>query len=195
MVQKDALIASGFVAVGTSMGGTKALQVLLPALPRNFPATLTVVLHRGSGSDASLIHFLQKYCLLPVEEAQDKTPIQPGHVYIAPADYHLLVEDNHFALTTDEVVSFARPSIDVLFESAAQAYGERSVGIILTGAGRDGARGLTAIKRCGGLTVVQTPTTAERADMPSAAVATGMADEVMPLEEIVPFLLQRRSWD
>lgn len=184
-------MAFRLVAIGTSLGGTKALQVLLPALPADFPAALTVLLHRGRDSDQALVEFLQKNCRLPVEEAQDKTLISPGHVYIAPADYHLLVDGDHFALSTEAAVCYARPSIDVLFESVAEACGKDAVGVLLTGAGQDGAQGLAAIKRCGGLTVVQAPETAERSDMPNAALATGMVDEILPLVQIGPFLVRR----
>lgn len=181
-------MAFRFIAVGTSLGGTMALQVLLPALPGDFPGALAVVLHRGKESDDALIEFLRRDCRLPVEEARDKTPIVPGHIYVAPADYHLLVEGDHFALSTEAPVAYARPSIDVLFESAADACGTEAVGVILTGAGQDGALGMAAIKRRGGLTIVQAPETAERGDMPRAALAGGMADEVLPLDRIAPFL-------
>ena len=193
MVPEGALMAFSFVVIGTSWGGTNALRVLLPALPGDFRAVLALVLHRGRDSDETLIDFLQRNCRLPVREAQDKTLITPGHVYVAPADYHLLVEGNHFALSTEAAVTYARPSIDVLFESAAEAWGKAAIGVILTGAGRDGAQGLAAIKRYGGLTVVQAPATAERSDMPNAALATGMVDEVLPLDEIAPFLVKRCS--
>lgn len=191
MVPEDAMMPSPFVVIGTSLGGTHALRLLLPALPPDFPAPLTVVLHRGKDSDESLIHFLQKNCRLPVMEAQDKTMLAPGHVYVAPADYHLLAEGDHFALSIEATVSYARPSIDVLFESAAQAWGQAVIGVILTGAGRDGAQGLAAIKRHGGLTIVQAPATAERGDMPNAALATGKVDEVLPLDEIASYLISR----
>lgn len=193
MVPEGALMAFSFVAIGASLGGTDALQVLLPALPGDFPAALALVLHRGRDSDESLIDFLQRNCRLPVGEAQDKTLITPGHVYVAPADYHLLVEGNHFALSTEAAVAYARPSIDVLFESAAEAWGKAAIGVILTGTGQDGAQGLAAIKRYGGLTVVQAPATAERSDMPNGALATGMVDEILPLDEIAPFLARRCS--
>ena len=186
-------MASRFIAIGASLGGTNALRVLLPALPRAFPAAVTLVLHRGQGSGETLVQFLRKHCLLAVEEAQDKTVIKPGHVYLAPADYHLLVEGNHFALSTEAAVSYARPSIDVLFESAAEVWGRSAIGVILTGAGRDGAQGLAAIKRYGGLTIVQAPATAECGDMPNAALVTGMVDEILPLDEIAPFLAKRCS--
>ena len=190
MVQQDTLIATRFIGIGASLGGTTALQVLLPALPPEFRAAVTLVFHRAKGPDETLVRFLRKNCRLPVEEAQDKTPIRPGRLYFAPADYHLLVEDNHFALSTEAAVSYARPSIDVLFESAADAYGKKAVGIVLTGAGHDGAAGLAAIKRRGGLTIVQAPETAECSGMPNAAMATGMVDRTLALESIVPFLVK-----
>lgn len=190
MVQQDTLIATRFIGIGASLGGTTALQVLLPALPPEFRAAVTLVFHRAKGPDETLVRFLRKNCRLPVEEAQDKTPIRPGRLYFAPADYHLLVEGNHFALSTEAAVSYARPSIDVLFESAADAYGKNAVGIVLTGAGHDGAAGLAAIKRRGGLTIVQAPETAECSGMPNAAMATGMVDRALALESIVPFLMK-----
>ena len=176
------------IGIGTSLGGSTALQVLLPTLPPDLTAAVVLVFHRAQGSDDTLVRFLRKHCRLPVEEAQDKTPIHPGRLYFAPADYHLLVEDDHFALSTEPPVSFARPSIDVLFESIADVFAARSVGVVLTGAGHDGAAGLSAIKRRGGLTIVQSPASAESSLMPNAALATGMVDKVLPLEEIVPFL-------
>lgn len=179
------------VAIGASLGGTSALRSLLGALPADFGAALAVVLHRGRQSDDALIRFLQGDCRLPVEEAQDKTLIVPGRVCVAPAGYHLLVEGHHLALSTEAPVAYARPSIDVLFESAADACGSEAAGVVLTGAGQDGAAGLAAIKRRGGLTVVQSPETAERSDMPRAALQTGMIDEVLPLERIAPLLAAR----
>lgn len=191
MVPEAALTMIRLVAMGASLGGTSALRVLLAALPADFGAALAVALHRSKESGAPLTRFLQRHCRLPVEEAQDKTPIVPERVYIAPADYHLLVEGNHFALSTEGPVAYARPSIDVLFESAAEAFGTEAAGVILTGAGQDGAFGLAAIKRCGGLTIVQAPETAERGDMPRAALATGMVDHVLPLERIAPMIAAR----
>ncbi len=182
-----------FIAIGASMGGVDAMRLLLLALPRAFPVTVTLVLHRSKSSDEVLVRFLQKNCLLPIEEVQDKILIKPGHVYLAPADYHLLVEGDHFALSSEAAVSYARPSIDVLFESVAEAYGKEAVGVILTGANRDGAQGLAAIKRRGGLAIVQTPDTAECADMPNAALAAGKVDEILPLDEIALFLVRRCS--
>lgn len=192
MVPQDLLTTvPGLVVIGGSLGGTDALRMLLPTLPQNFPAAVVVVLHRGADSDEILAQLLSRFCLLPVEEAYDKSPIKPGYVYLAPSGYHLLVEGCHFALSTEAPVAYARPSIDVLFESAAEAYGTEVVGVILTGAGHDGEKGLAAIRLHGGLTIAQTPGTAQCADMPNAAVSTGRVDAVLPLDGIVPFLLQR----
>lgn len=179
-----------FIAIGTSLGGTSALQVLLPTMPSNWAAAVALVFHRAQGAGDTLERFLRKYSPLPVEEAHDKTLIKPGHLYYAPADYHLMCEENHFALTTEAAVSYARPSIDVLFESVAEMYRERAAGVLLTGAGHDGAAGLVAIKQRGGLTLAQLPESAESASMPNAAIATGKVDKVLPLEDIVPFLLK-----
>ena len=176
------------IAIGTSLGGTAALQILLPMLPPDLDVAVVLVFHRAQGSDETLMKFLRKYCRLPVEQAEDKTPIHTRHLYFAPADYHLLVEGDHFALSTEAAVSFARPSIDVLFESVAETYGETAVGVVLSGAGHDGAAGLAAIKQRGGLTLVQSPASAQSSHMPDAAIATGKVDRILSVEEIVPFL-------
>jgi two-component system chemotaxis response regulator CheB len=181
-------MAMQVIAIGTSLGGTAALQILLPMLPSDLGAAVVLVFHRAQGSDETLVKFLRKHCRLPVEEAQDKTPIHTRRLYFAPADYHLLVEGDHFALSTEAAVSFARPSIDVLFESVAEACAERAVGVVLSGAGHDGAAGLAAIKQRGGLTLVQSPASAQSSHMPDAAIATGKVDRILSVEEIVPFL-------
>jgi two-component system chemotaxis response regulator CheB len=128
--------------------------------------------------------FFETRCPLPVREVDDKDEIKPGHVYIAPADYHTLVEPGHFALSIDAPVMFSRPSIDVLFESAADSYGSELVAVVLTGANDDGSRGVRYVHERGGLTIVQDPATAERPEMPAAALATGLIDRVLPIEEI-----------
>lgn len=181
-----------FIGIGTSLGGTAALKNLLPLLPQAFPVTIALVFHRASGTNDALPRFLKQYCRMPVEEAQDKTLIRTGRLYFAPADYHLLVEGDHFALSTEAEVSYARPSIDVLFESATEVYGKEMVGIILTGAGCDGVRGCAAIKRGGGLTIVQTPATAECSSMPDAALSSHKVDIALDVENIVPFLIKRQ---
>lgn len=178
-----------FIGIGASLGGTQALQVLLPMLPPGLPAAVTVVLHHAQGAGSSVQDFLCRHSRLDVEMVEDKTPIRPGKLYFAPAGYHILVEDHHFALSLDALVSHARPSIDVLFDSAAEVFGSDAIGIVLTGAGYDGAQGISSIKRHGGLTITQTPETAECESMPKAALATTMVDIVLDVDEIVPFLV------
>jgi len=164
------------------------LQVLLPGLGEKFPCPLVIAQHRGRDGVGGLREYMQKSCLLPIEEPEDKAPIEPGRVYLAPHDYHLLVEKGHFALSIDAPVWHARPSINVLFESAADAYAELTVGVILSGVGGDGARGLAAIKERGGSTLVEDPATAAYPAMPQAALAASKVDRVLPLAEIAPFL-------
>ncbi len=141
---------SKIVVVGASTGGLKALQTLLPALPAEFPAPIVIVQHRGTDSEI-LADFLRRSSKLRVKEPEDKELIEAGNVYLAPRDYHLLIDDGSFALSTESPVAYARPSIDVLFESASDEYQDRVIGVILTGANRDGARGLQKIKAGGGL--------------------------------------------
>ena len=177
------------IAIGASWGGLHAVSALLGGLPTDVEATIVVAQHRGPDAHRGAFEgLLQRHVARPVTEPHDKEPLEPRHVYVAPADYHLLVEDGHFALSTEARVQFARPSIDVLFESVAEAYGERAIGIVLTGANDDGARGLAAIKARGGVTIVQDPGTAARRDMPDAAIAASEADAVLALEEIPRFL-------
>jgi len=180
--------AQRIVVVGTSAGGLAALQVLLPNLPKEFPWPLIVVQHRGKESDEGLCEFLQRSSNMPIKEPEDKEPIAPGRVYLAPRDYHLLIEKGNFALSTEGPVWYARPSINVLFESAADAYAENTIGVILTGANADGARGLAAIKKCGGLAVVEEPASARSRAMPEAAIATTTVDHILPLSEIATLL-------
>jgi two-component system chemotaxis response regulator CheB len=162
---------------------------VLSELPKDFSVPIVLAQHRAAdGPEGIMRSLLQHASPMPVVEAEDKQPIELAHVYVAPADYHLLVERGAFALSTDERVQFARPSIDVLFESAADAYGPAVVGIVLTGANEDGARGLARIKEAGGVAIVQSPESAERAAMPEAAIARTAADAVLPLEEIGKFL-------
>lgn len=176
------------VVIGTSLGGLSALEILLGGLPREFPLPIAVVQHRGIESDDTLMLLLQVHSALAVLEPDDKDPIERGRVYIAPAGYHLLVDRGSFALSTDAKVCYARPSIDVLFESAAESYKERVIGIVLTGASRDGSEGLARIKERGGLAVVQDPKGAEAPTMPEAAIARVKVDRILPLPEIAPFL-------
>jgi two-component system chemotaxis response regulator CheB len=177
------------VVVGTSYGGLAALQIVLPALARDFPLPVVVVQHRGKDSD-NLCEFLQRHSALPLSEPNDKEAIAPGRVYLAPRDYHLLIEKDGFALSTEAPVGYARPSVNVLFESAADIYREHVVGVVLTGANTDGARGLSKIKAYGGLCVVEDPAGAESRGMPEAAIAATPVDAILPLPQVAPYLNQ-----
>jgi two-component system, chemotaxis family, protein-glutamate methylesterase/glutaminase len=179
------------VAIGASWGGLDAIGRLLSALPRDLGAAIAVAQHRGRDLVRNgLKALLATRCALPLEEADDKTAIRLGHVYLAPADYHLLVERGTFALSVDEPVHFTRPSIDVLLQSAADAYGPQAIGIVLTGSNQGGAAGLARVKERGGFTIVQDPDTAERREMPDAAIAASVIDRVLPLEQIPPLLVE-----
>jgi two-component system chemotaxis response regulator CheB len=183
---------SGFevIVVGTSWGGLRALGIVLDALPAGFPTPVVIALHRSPrSSEEALIGALQRHTHLTVTEAADKEDVGTGHVYVAPANYHLLLDDGQFALSTDDLVQFSRPSIDVLFESAADAYGERAIGVILTGANADGAAGLARLRGAGALAIVQEPATAERAEMPAAALERAGADHVVDLDRVGPLLV------
>ncbi|HEX8741585.1 MAG TPA: chemotaxis protein CheB [Thermoleophilaceae bacterium] len=178
------------VAIGASWGGLRAVGDVLAALPESFGPAVVVAQHRAADSlPGGLTGALGRRTALPVCEAGDKDPVEGGHVYLAPADYHLYVEDGHFELSIDAPVTYSRPSIDVLLESVAGSYGPRAVGVLLTGASADGAEGLLALRRAGGLTVVQDPDDAERSEMPAAAVALGAAMRVCPLAEVPAVLL------
>jgi two-component system, chemotaxis family, protein-glutamate methylesterase/glutaminase len=179
------------IAVGASWGGLDAVSTLLDGLKDDVTATLVVVQHRGPESQRGLLELLlQEHVDRRVSEPDDKEPIERGRVYVAPSDYHLLVENGHFALSVEERVNHARPSIDVFFQSVAHAYGDRAIGVVLTGANVDGAAGLAAIKARGGIAIVQDPGTAARRAMPEAAIAATVADAVLPLEEIAGFLFE-----
>jgi two-component system chemotaxis response regulator CheB len=177
------------VVIGASSGGVEALAALLPALPANFHPALFIVLHLPRERPSLLVEIFRHRCARPIREAEDKEPVEPGTVYFAPPDYHLLVEKNlQIALSTDEPVHFSRPSIDVLFESAADAYGSRLLGVILTGANQDGAAGLFAVHRAGGVTVAQQPDTAQAPLMVVSALQRSPADFVLSLDEIAKLL-------
>jgi two-component system, chemotaxis family, protein-glutamate methylesterase/glutaminase len=178
------------VVIGASVGGLSALKILLKNLPNNLKCPVIVVQHRHHDSRDKLRDMLQQYTSLIVREVEDKDKILAGYLYLAPADYHLLVESGYFTLSTDEAVSYARPSIDVLFESAADVYGEQVVGVILTGANEDGAEGLRMVKSSFGIAIVQEPANAECPVMPKAAIAAVAVDWILPLEEIANKLVE-----
>jgi two-component system chemotaxis response regulator CheB len=177
------------VVVGASAGGIEALSVLLPALPSTARAAVFVVVHLPRDRPSLLAEIFAKRCALPVREAEDKEWVTPGTVYFAPSNYHLLLDHGpQMALSADDPVHHSRPSIDVLFESAAEVYRERLLGIILTGANEDGAAGLAAVHDCGGITVVQEPSTARSPQMVLSALKRRPADHVLPLAHIAALL-------
>lgn len=181
------------IVVGTSAGGLSALKKMLPGFPADFPCPIIVVQHISPQSDSFFIQLLDDLCPMKVKEALDTEHIQAGTVYFAPPDYHLLVEtDRSLTLSVDEKVNYSRPSIDVLFETAAEAYGETLVGIILTGANADGALGLLKIKNYGGYTLVQDPEEAENAQMPEKAMRMVLPDQVLKIDEMVAALLNMK---
>jgi two-component system chemotaxis response regulator CheB len=177
------------IVIGTSWGGLDALSRLLDGLHANVHQPIVVAQHRSPTSDDGVLEdLLRDHTRRIVSDVDDKMPLARDHVYIGPPDYHLLVEDGHLALSTDAPVQYARPSIDVLFDSVADAYGARAVGIVLTGANADGAAGLARIKRQGGVAIVQEPESSSRRAMPDAAIAATEADAILPLDEIPAFL-------
>ena len=179
------------VAIGASAGGVQALSELLPALSRESQAAVFVVLHLPRDRPSLLVDVFSQKCALLVREAEDKEPVTPGTVYFAPPNYHLLVDAGpQLALSADDLVNHSRPSIDVLFDSAAQVYREHLLGIILSGANEDGAEGLAAVHDAGGLTVVQEPQTAQSSAMILSALERRPADLVLDLAGIAE-LLQR----
>jgi two-component system, chemotaxis family, protein-glutamate methylesterase/glutaminase len=178
------------VVIGTSMGGLRALKTIFPGLPAEFCVPIAVVQHRHKASGDGLAVLLGRSAQLPIVDVEDQQPIEPGFIYLAPADYHLYVERGSFSLSTDAAVSYSRPSIDVLFESAADAYTGGVIGIVLTGANCDGAKGAQRIKEVGGLVVVQDPETAEAPAMPRAAIEATQVDQILRLEEIAPYLVK-----
>jgi two-component system, chemotaxis family, protein-glutamate methylesterase/glutaminase len=177
------------VVIGASAGGVEALSIVLPALPADTAAALFIVLHLPRDRPSLLANIFAHKCSLKVREAQDKEPIEPGTVYFAPSNYHLLVDwGPQLALSVDDLVHHSRPSIDVLFESAADIYRNRLLGIILTGANEDGAQGLVAVHDSGGMTVVQEPGTAHSPQMARAALKLRSPDYVLSLDEIAAML-------
>ena len=189
--QSPATARYDLIVVGCSLGGMQALQIILGGLPEDFCIPIAVVQHRHRTSNENLPTFFRRSSDMPVVDVQDKQFIKPGTIYLAPANYHLLVEKGQFNLSVDDAVHHSRPSVDVLFESAADAYGPRVVGIVLTGSNADGVRGAQQIKRRGGLVVVQDPKTAEASQMPQAVIDAGAVDQILRLEEIAPWLVER----
>lgn len=179
------------VVIGASAGAVQALLKVLPALPATYPIPILVVVHVPSDRDNALVGLFADKCLLKVKEAEEKEPALGGTIYFAPSDYHLLVEqDGTLSLSSDEPVHHSRPAIDVLFQSAADAWGEALAGIILTGANHDGAAGLRAIVEAGGAAIVEDPASAEMPAMPLAALASCPGAKRLGLESIHSYLLE-----
>ena len=179
------------IVLGCSKGGMAAMEQVFSVLPVGFPVPIVVAQHRFRTSGEALPSFLRRHSKLSVVDATDKQWIYPGHVYLAPADYHLLLDrDGELSLSVDAAVAYSRPSIDVLFESAADAYLAGTIAVVLTGANADGARGAKRIKERGGFVVVQDPRTAESPEMPAAAIAATRVDRILPLDRIGPFLVE-----
>jgi len=177
------------IVIGASAGGLYALKKLVPALPASFPCPVLVVQHLSPHSDNYMVRMLDELSPLVVKEADEKESVVSGTVYVAPPDYHLLVEEDFtLSLSVEEKVNYSRPAIDVLFETAADAYGRHLMGIILTGANADGANGLLAVKKKGGFTIVQQPEDAENQAMPKAAIELVKPHKVLTLDEIIAFL-------
>ena len=178
------------VAIGASAGAVQALSRILPALPAGYPLPILVVVHVPADRENALVPLYQAKCAMLVKEAEDKEPARGGVIYFAPSDYHLLVEaDRTLSLSSDDVVMHARPSLDVLFESAADAYGPALVGVVLTGANEDGAEGLAAIVGAGGVGLVENPAEAYAPAMPGAALARCAGAQAMSLEAVATYLL------
>jgi len=173
------------IVIGTSAGGLDALGIILPMLDARLPVPIIIVQHISASSDSFIITYFNRICRLTVKEAEEKELLKPGFVYFAPPDYHILIEDDRtISLSNEEKVNYSRPSIDVLFETASWAFGNRVIGIILTGANWDGAAGSEIIKKSGGLIIVQDPKTAAVSRMPEATIERFKPDYILPLEEI-----------
>lgn len=188
----DERVTPQIVVVGCSLGGMHALETILAGLPQEFCLPIVVAQHRHKRSNEGLPAYLRRSTHLNVVDADDKQWIKMGTIYLAPADYHLLVDKGgELTLSVDDAVRYSRPSIDVLFESAADAYGPAVIAIILTGANDDGTRGAARIKRRGGTVIAQDPGTAEAPAMPQAAITAGVVDQILPLDQIASFLVAR----
>jgi two-component system chemotaxis response regulator CheB len=179
---------TGLVAIGASLGGFIAVRAVLEGLPKNLGCGIVVAQHRANDPYSRLVELLAKTCPLPLIEPEDKTPIEPNHVYLAPSDYHMLVEPGFVSLSVDPPLLYARPSIDILFESVADSYGSAAIGVILTGSNEDGAQGAAAIKRAGGKLVVQDPKTAQSPVAPLAVLAKTAVDCVVTVEDVASTL-------
>jgi len=179
------------VVIGSSAGGLNVLSEILSRLKKDFPVPIVIVQHLHPSSDDYFVKHLERITSLSVSEAEEKESLKPGHVYIAPPNYHLYIEeDETFSLSADEKVNYSRPSIDVLFESAAELYKEKTVGVILTGANSDGTKGAKLIKEYGGIVIVQNPNSAFSSVMPKSVITNCQTDYILEPEAIVEILNQ-----
>ncbi|MCW3104829.1 MAG: chemotaxis protein CheB [Bacteroidetes bacterium] len=179
------------IVIGVSSGGMNAMNILFSRLPKEFSIPIVLLQHIGPHSDNLWIKILNNKTNVVIKEADEKEKIEKGRVYVSPPNYHLLIEKNKtFSLSIDARVNYARPSIDVLFESAAEAYKSKLIGIILTGSNSDGTNGMKRIKECGGLTIAQDPETAESGYMPASAIAAVKVDHILSLQGISDLLIK-----
>lgn len=182
------------VVIGASFGGMEAIRFLLSKLPVDFKLPVAIVLHIGNNNISSYLSLLSNTTHLQIKDAEEKEPVKPGRVYFAPSNYHLQVETNlTFSLSTDQKINFSRPSIDVLFETAAWAYRQELLGILLTGSNSDGALGLETIKKYGGTSIVQNPRSAHSAVMPEYAIKRCTPDYILDLEQIAQQISELNS--
>lgn len=178
------------VAIGSSAGGIKAQEIILSYLPADFPAPILVVQHLDPRHKSLMVEIMRHHSKIHVKEAMNDEDIKPSVVYIAPPNMHMLVNDGRISLTSTAFVHFSRPSIDLMFESVAATYADRAIGVILSGTGYDGAMGIKAIKENGGTTIAQDERTSDYWGMPQAAIATGMVDFVLPIQDIAPAIIE-----
>jgi len=178
------------VAVGSSAGGIRALERILTGLPADLPVPILIVQHLDPRHRSLMAEIMQRSSKMKVKEAVEGEEILPSIVYIAPPNRHMLVADGRISLTSTAFVHFSRPSVDLLFESVAATYGDKAIGIVLSGTGRDGAMGIKAIKEKGGTTIAQDQATSEHYGMPDSAIATGMVDFVLPVYDIAKAIIE-----
>ncbi|MBE9467184.1 MAG: chemotaxis protein CheB [Bacteroidetes bacterium] len=181
------------IIIGGSAGSFQVVTKIIAALPKNYPLTVFLCLHRLKHIRSGFVEALSIKAQMPIEEPNDKDPVKHGRIYLAPANYHMYVElGNKFALSTEDPVNHSRPSIDLSFESVAYNYNKKAIGIILSGANRDGAMGLKAIKNAGGIAIVQDPKECQVPTMTSASISATKVDYILKTEEIIKFLLNLR---
>jgi two-component system, chemotaxis family, protein-glutamate methylesterase/glutaminase len=177
------------IVIGGSAGSLDIILKIIPLLPSQSGASFLIVIHRKNDSDSILADLLTTRTKMNVSEVEDKQPIRPDTIYIAPADYHLLLEDERtFSLDSSEKIHFSRPSIDVTFESVAEVFGSSAIGILLSGANADGAEGLRKIKAAGGYTIVQDPASADVGYMPQQAINLGAVDAIVNSNDLPQFI-------